>query len=324
MKPCFLITAFCDTDVKMDSLRDTISKLKQYNIDIIVYSHSPIETDIHNSVNYLIYDKSNPVIWDMTFRSMIYWRKVVETPYKITSVMPDYGYAVIQQWKRGILFANDMGYDTVYIINYDTKFSNDFFNKVNTHLEDNTTFAIQYGESSMYLAFFAIKLNKDILDTISLIDFNHYIQSVGRYIVEGYLYQLLSKFISKLFQFDNFSEQDIGTDITIAIVDIYDDISCCSVTCGIEKFIFGDNHPNYDTLALLLFDISDDIKVDVYYDDANILSTFIKKELTYMYIHLPLLKSQINFDRLQFFINGIENNKLVDYAKRITIETLHQ
>ena len=44
-KECFLVTAYCDTDLKKKVLKDTLQKLIQYNKDIILFSHYPVESD---------------------------------------------------------------------------------------------------------------------------------------------------------------------------------------------------------------------------------------------------------------------------------------
>jgi hypothetical protein len=324
MKTCFLITTYCNTDIKVNSLRDTIDRIKKYRHDIVLYNHHSISTDVQNQVNFSIYDKSNPVLLDMDTRSMIYWVKIPKTPYKITRIMPDYGYAVAQQWKRGIQFVRKMGYERVYVINYDTKFSEDFFRKVETHLEDNVSFSIQYGDDSMYLAFFGVNLTDDFVKRVGIIDRTHYLENIGENIAEGYMYSLLSDYISKLYNFSEFYNDDITTDIVIANIDsVYID-SKYSVSAGLEKFVFGDETPNYDKLVVLFYRICTDLDFIVEYNGYNILKMDIKKENEYIYIHIPLKRDNIDYTKLKFIVNGDVIGKLNEYAQYVTIETLYQ
>ena len=53
-KECFLVTAYCDTDLKKEVLKNTLQKLKKYNKDIILFSHYPVEQDSNNLTNYTI------------------------------------------------------------------------------------------------------------------------------------------------------------------------------------------------------------------------------------------------------------------------------
>jgi hypothetical protein len=324
MKPCFLITAYCDTDTKLESLYDTLLQISSHNVDIIIYSHYPLPTYIVDKVKFAIYDKSNPVITDISNRCMVYWHKILNSPYKITQQIPDYGFAAIQQWKRGINFINNLGYDRVYLINYDTKFSSEFFLKSQKHLDENQCFAIEYGESSLYLAYFAFNLSTDFVNTINFIDFSHYINNVEDSIVENYMFQLLHPYISHMHKISDFNNEDITTNIVIAQSDVIDLLDAASVTAGLEKFVFGEKTPNYDKLIVIFFKISKDIHFIVNYDSNKILETFIDSNMGYSYVQLPLHKSWVDYDKLNFIVNGIENTKLIKYCKELTIETLLQ
>jgi hypothetical protein len=324
MKTCFLITAYCDTDVKINSMKDTILRIKEYGHDVILYNHYPTPTDVQSLVNFSIFDKSNPVIYDMSHRAMIFWTRIINTPYRITRIMPDYGFAVAQQWARSIPFVYNMGYERVYVINYDTKFSNEFFNKVNSHLETEQCFAIEYGNDSMYLAFFAANLTDEFVERFTKIDINHYMDNVGTYIAEGYLYSIVSDFIIKLFPFSDFSESDTTTDITIAVIDKVYKSTEYSATAGLEKFIFGNDTPNYDKIVVLFYDVNIDLNFVCEYDGVSILNTSIRNGNTYTYIQLPINKSDIDFSKLKFIINDIENSMLVYYAEHVTIEVRNQ
>lgn len=137
MSDVFLITAYCDTEEKKDILRETIQKLKRFNADICISSHYPIDLDIQNSVNYIIYDKSNPVIYDGS-KTIIRWRWYV-TAYKMLNfTTPDYSYAVINLWKNGLTFLKTQNYDKIYIINYDNYIKTELlFNKCSELLDEN-------------------------------------------------------------------------------------------------------------------------------------------------------------------------------------------
>lgn len=324
MKTCFIVTAYCDTDDKIKSLIDTIKRIKKYGHDIILYNHYPTPTDIQSLVDFSIFDKSNPVLYDMSQRAMIFWTRLPNSPYRITRIMPDYGFAVAQQWGRSIPFVYDMGYSRVYVINYDTKFSDDFFSKVNTHLETEQCFAIEYGHNSMYLAFFGVNLTHSFVERFTRINLNHYMLNVGEYIAEGYIYSLISDFITKLFSFSDFSENDTTTDVTIALIDKIYKTNQYSVTSGSEKFIFGNETPSYDKIVVLFYDVTDNLSFVCDYNGIPLLNTIIPKNNTYTYVQLPINKSDIDFSKLKFFINDSEISILAYYAQHVTIEVKNQ
>jgi hypothetical protein len=324
MKTCFLITTYCDTEDKLNSLKDTIDRIKRYGHDIILYNHYPINDEVISSVDFSIYDKSNPVIWDMENRSITYWTWVIGTPYKITRSIPDYGYAAAQQWKRGVEFVYNMEYERTYIINYDVKFSDLFFTKASEHLNNNECFAIEYGKNNIYLAFFGVNLSKDFVERFSVVTKNHYIESVGEGITEFYIHLLISDRISKLHYFWEFSEGDIITNVTIAYIDTMTIADGYRVTSGLEKFVFGDETPIYDRLAVLFYDIKMDIQCVIEYDNLVLMELNIPSDIGFMYTHIPIKYSTIDYEKLKFLINGVEDKNLLEYARTVTLETLYQ
>ena len=60
-KRCFLVTAYCNDSVKKKALKDTLTHLRKYNTDIILFSHYPIDEDVYDLTEYSIYDYSNPI-----------------------------------------------------------------------------------------------------------------------------------------------------------------------------------------------------------------------------------------------------------------------
>lgn len=324
MKTCFIITTYCDTQEKLNSLTDTVNRIAPYGYDIILYNHYPIHGDVLNNINFSIYDKSNPVIWNMQHRAMTLWTKVINTPYKLTRNMPDYGYAVAQQWKRSLEFVYNMGYERAYIINYDAKFSDSFFKRANDYLNTNQCFAIEYGQNSIYLAFFGVNLSENFVKKFNVVSESHYISTVGNYVAEGYIYSLISEYISRVHTFSEFENTDITSDITIAVIDKFYIGDGYRVTAGLEKFVFGDQTPNYNRLAILVYDIDKDIHISVEYDNSIIMELTIHRDMNYMYSHVPLNYSSIDYSKLKFLINGVENEKLLFYSQHVVIETLYQ
>lgn len=115
MKKAVIILSHCNTEEKLQVLKDNISKLKfNPDLDIILTSHISLPKEVVDSVNYFIYDKNNPVLsWPQ--RGMFSWKEYNEI--YLNSIQPDYGWCVFNQIKLGGLMALD--YDISYIINYD-------------------------------------------------------------------------------------------------------------------------------------------------------------------------------------------------------------
>lgn len=115
MKKAVIILSHCNTEKKLQVLKDNISKLKlNLDLDIILTSHISLPQEVIDSVDYFIYDKNNPVLsWPQ--RGMFSWKEY--NKIYLNSIQPDYGWCVFNQIKLGGLMALD--YDISYIINYD-------------------------------------------------------------------------------------------------------------------------------------------------------------------------------------------------------------
>ena len=60
-KNLVIILCYCDTQSKLDLLSNMILSLKD-KYDILVSTHSPLPLEIQKDINYLVYDKSNPIL----------------------------------------------------------------------------------------------------------------------------------------------------------------------------------------------------------------------------------------------------------------------
>lgn len=182
MKECFLITSYCDTSEKKDVLKSTINSLKEYNKDICIHSHHPLPINIQNNIKYYIYDKSNPIL-PIEQRSVIIWRNVYN--YRLNILKRDYGYSVSNQFKQGLLFLHDVGYDIIHIVNYDTIIENDIIENSNKIKDYSGVFYLNR-EDEISLLFCSIKV-KDYLNKIKEISQDDYINMNDFWYAESYL-----------------------------------------------------------------------------------------------------------------------------------------
>lgn len=159
----FLITAYCDSEEKNQQLRDCISDIKKYNLDICIYSHYVVPLDIQKEVNYCIYDYSNPIInFTDDNKCLINWQTLPSINRKVVAMLDDYGYAVMSQWKNGINFLNNLKYDNFHIINYDVFFTEKFFKENRLQLSNNDAvfyYFDDYRDFELNLMIFSIKNN---------------------------------------------------------------------------------------------------------------------------------------------------------------------
>jgi len=135
MKECFVITTYCNTPERINELIKCIENLKQFNIDILIHAHYPLDLDIQKSITYYIYDSTNPVIRDGS-KAIIRWKWYTTANKLLTITNPDYSYAVMNQWVSSLKFLKNKNYDRIHVINYDTFINKFVFNKHNEFLND--------------------------------------------------------------------------------------------------------------------------------------------------------------------------------------------
>ena len=126
-KNLIVIECYCDTEQKLSLLDKMINSLNN-KFDILVTTHSPLPELIQEKIDYLIFDKSNPIL-KYPERGMKFWRKIKNI--KITHIMDDYGWTVYNLKKNAILFSKQLDYDYYSFINYDINITEDLVDLLN-------------------------------------------------------------------------------------------------------------------------------------------------------------------------------------------------
>ena len=122
MKNLTIILSHCDTSPKIDTLKQQIQLLKNLKIDTLLISHIPLDPSIQKEVAYYIYDQDNPLLY-WPERALSCWDKTLGTgtlPVRLTCLLPDYGWAAIDQIFKTANFALPLKYDYYSFINYDS------------------------------------------------------------------------------------------------------------------------------------------------------------------------------------------------------------
>ena len=137
MNKLYCILSHCDTDHKISILKKNIEILKSLDYDILLVSHVPLDKEIVNSVNYFIYDKSNPIFYYPQRYMMVYnFISVRNKQIKLEMALPDYGWTVLNQIQKTSAFCNNLSYDFYEFINYDLNLSDEIlkYNKQSNFL----------------------------------------------------------------------------------------------------------------------------------------------------------------------------------------------
>tara|TARA_R110000751_G_scaffold94680_3_gene184826 strand:+ start:292 stop:1209 length:918 start_codon:yes stop_codon:yes gene_type:complete len=215
MKKAVIILSHCNTEEKLQVLKDNISKLKSNpDLDIILTSHISLPKEVVDSVNYFVYDKNNPVLsWPQ--RGMFSWKEY--NKIYLNSIQPDYGWCVFNQIKLGGLMALD--YDTSYIINYDLVIDLNVNEILNNNIQETNFFQSKnYQGEVQNPSLLLFKVNKPhlqyLINNISIDDYcnshktaeqylNTLIQNLEHTIPDYFVFDQIDFFDKQIFKLSN-------------------------------------------------------------------------------------------------------------------------
>lgn len=123
--------------------------LKSIKIDKIISSNCPVDTDSQNLADWLLYDKSNDLLFENEFEeygvSYYHWRRKEDGSIVTKNQTYEHGYAVYNLIKNALLFCKSIGKDIVHVINYDYIIPNIIIDENSNYLNDNDL--IMYDQS---------------------------------------------------------------------------------------------------------------------------------------------------------------------------------
>lgn len=127
-KNLVVILSHCNTEEKLQVLKDNIDILKKNNLDILLTSHIPLPKNIQSQVEYLVYDKNNPIFY-YPKRIMVYFRTLHfsnNINLRLENFYPDYGYTALNQILKASYLGLNLDYTHYSFINYDVIFTPKF------------------------------------------------------------------------------------------------------------------------------------------------------------------------------------------------------
>ena len=115
MKKIVLIQSHCNTNEKIEILKKNITELRKLDVDILLFSHIMIPSEVIESVDYFVYDKSNPILWED--RRHVHWW--ANDQIKLETSVPDYGWTVFNQIIKSYDVVRSENYDYFFLVCYD-------------------------------------------------------------------------------------------------------------------------------------------------------------------------------------------------------------
>ena len=181
MKKVALISTFCDSKEKLDLLTENIKKIKKLKVvDVIIYTPIQLPHEIYKICDVVIFSKENPVLnWPK--KAMEAWStfNVGGRIIKLSTTVPDYGYAGLNQLKRMADLALSMGYDhffpTIYDIEINEEVENIFISN-----KTNNFYPSRRGDTLWEVGLHLISLNRKHMKRFNeLINEEDYINHMG-------------------------------------------------------------------------------------------------------------------------------------------------
>ena len=140
-----VISAYCPNIETQDKLRELVRKIKSFNYDIILVSHSIIPNDILESCDYHFYDKENKLLYgenyDFWWSYALSNHEVLDMKEKLFFTKDSYmlrqGNIVLPVLRLilfGLSIAKQLGYVYAHYIEYDCDITNKDFFRNNTKL----------------------------------------------------------------------------------------------------------------------------------------------------------------------------------------------
>ena len=243
-KGLVVVLSHADTIDKIEILNECISSIKKQGYDILVSTHILVSKEINDVVDYVVYDKENPLImYDeyLNNPSVVYvWMSLpgYEQNYPIKF---NHAYAVMRLIQNASAIADVNGYENVYFVNYDYVLNDE--NILIRHsdlLKDNDIVSynwLDYGSNhtnNISSGFFSVK-NTPFYNLIKNIKSKEDYCKYGSPVFEEFLYEYVNNYstlktvnisISELL--DNLTPEEvssgkIATTNKVAVKSILDD-----------------------------------------------------------------------------------------------------
>lgn len=134
-----LITAYTPSIDKQDKLRELIKKLKSFNYEVCLATHSSTPQDIIDRCEYFIFDKKNELNYDLDIAYWIYY----DTPgfrisHKQIGSMSTHIVPITRLVVGALSYLKSLNIGKVFMLEYDTIVQNDeIFKTLSNDLDNN-------------------------------------------------------------------------------------------------------------------------------------------------------------------------------------------
>ena len=178
-KKVALISSFCDTEEKLNVLKENIKKIKSF-LDIILISPVNLPDEIVKACDYVFYTKDNPILeWPLKTQLYYFQPSRYDTIFLYT-VNKNYGWAGLSQVKKLTEIALTFDYEYFYHMIYDLEIDDNVVN-IFKGQKENWIGSFNRGdvevESSLHLMAFNLENVKKLKNLITLENYLDFLNS---------------------------------------------------------------------------------------------------------------------------------------------------
>lgn len=195
-----VVMSHADTTEKEELLKQTVINLKRQGYSVIVSSHIPISQKITDIVDYIVYDKENPIVYSDEYGALSNTIPIhfIEYPQFSLSYALDFnhGYAALKLIKNGAALAKINRYEKTHFVNYDYVVRDpEVLEGHSKLLEENDIVSYNWNRdtTSMNSAFFSAKTDS-VVNTLNRFNSKRdYFCFPGVVILEDFLYRAFNE-----------------------------------------------------------------------------------------------------------------------------------
>lgn len=197
MKDLILIISYVPDIIRQNLLSNLVNDLKNKDYDIMISSHSFIPKDIFDNVDYVIYEKENILLTDISDKNVAFFSNndfIVRT-----TEVNEYNHAItaFKLITLGLSNAKNLGYNKVHMFEYDVRVKKMDEIKENTKLLDeyNVVFYVPQGieNPNSPISYNLNKISKDFFDITNEKIFNYFNSNGSDKTAEQYHKKLLNE-----------------------------------------------------------------------------------------------------------------------------------
>tara|TARA_R110001632_G_C11271264_1_gene410867 strand:+ start:51 stop:1052 length:1002 start_codon:yes stop_codon:yes gene_type:complete len=128
------ISSFCDTEEKIRVLISNLVKLRDLEVDILLFTPLSLPQKVYDLCTSIIISSENPVL-KFPERGQSFWRQTTYKSDKIKFIIikEDYGWASINQLKRLAQYAYNLDYEAYHLMIYDLNITPDIESEIRTN-----------------------------------------------------------------------------------------------------------------------------------------------------------------------------------------------